>query len=149
MTKLQMHRVVSTFVPLLMTWVQSHITICQELLDHTSEDENFLKRIITVDEMWVYGYNVETKMQSSQLVGKNLPRLEKAWRVRSNIRVILMGFFDSEGVVRHEFLCQGQTVDHLYYLEVLKHLRESVRRRRHQLWRNNSWFLHHDNAPAH
>jgi hypothetical protein len=39
-------------------------------LDHTSEDENFLKRIITGDETWVYGYDVETKIQSSQWVGK-------------------------------------------------------------------------------
>jgi hypothetical protein len=29
-----------------------------------------MKRIITSDETWVYGYNVETKIQSSQWVGK-------------------------------------------------------------------------------
>ncbi|CAK9827073.1 Mariner Mos1 transposase [Anthophora retusa] len=28
-------------------------------------------------------------------------------------------------------------------------MRENVRRKRPELWRNNSWFLHHDNAPAH
>jgi hypothetical protein len=32
---------------------------------------------------------------------------------------------------------------------MLKRLRENVRRKIPQLWRNNSWFLHHDNAPAH
>jgi hypothetical protein len=37
------------------------------------------------------------------------------------------GFLDIEGVVRHEFLRQGQTVIHWYYLEVLKRLRENVR----------------------
>jgi hypothetical protein len=47
-------------------------------------------------------------------------------------------FFDIEGVVHHEFLLQGQTVNRWYYLEVLKHLRENVRRKRPQLWRNNS-----------
>jgi transposase len=51
--------------------------------------------------------------------------------------------------VHHEFLCQGQTVNRCYYLEVLKRLSGNVRRRRPHLWRNNSWFLHHDNAPAH
>jgi hypothetical protein len=40
-------------------------------------------------------------------------------------------------------------VNRWYYLEVLKHLREIVRRKRPQLWRRNSWFLNHDNAPAH
>jgi hypothetical protein len=42
-------------------------------------------------------------------------------------------FFDIKGVVHHEFLCKGQTVDHWYYLEVLKHLRENVSRERPQL----------------
>jgi hypothetical protein len=28
------------------------------------------------------------------------------------------GLFDTSGVVHHEFLCQGQTVNHWYYLEV-------------------------------
>lgn len=36
----------------------------------TNEDENFMKRIITSDETRVYGYDMETKMQSSQGVEK-------------------------------------------------------------------------------
>ena len=28
-------------------------------------------------------------------------------------------------------------------------LRESVRRKRQEKWRNGDWILHHDNAPAH
>jgi hypothetical protein len=44
---------------------------------------------------------------------------------------------------------QGQTANCLYYLDVLKCPRENVRRKRPQLWRNNSWFFHHDSAPAH
>jgi len=43
----------------------------------------------------------------------------------------------------------GQTVNQIYYLEVLKRLREKVRRKRPELIANNSWILHHDNAPAH
>jgi hypothetical protein len=59
------------------------------------------------------------------------------------------GFFYIKCVVHHEFLCQEQTVNCWYYLKVLKHLREDARRKRPQLWWNNSQFLHHDNAPAH
>jgi hypothetical protein len=63
MTKLEMHQIVSKFVPQFLTQDQrdSHVAICQELLDCASEDENFLKGIITDDETWVYGYNVEMK----------------------------------------------------------------------------------------
>ena len=41
------------------------------------------------------------------------------------------------------------TVNQVYYLEVLKRLREKDRRKRPELCGNNSWILHHDNAPAH
>jgi hypothetical protein len=94
-TKLEIYRVVSKFVPRLLTQDQrdSHVVISQELLDHASEDENFLKRIIIDNETWIYGYDVETKMQSSQWVGKNLPTLKKARRVRSNVKVMLAVFF--------------------------------------------------------
>ena len=34
-------------------------------------------------------------------------------------------------------------------MEVLKRLRENVRRKRPEYFANNSWILHHDNAPAH
>jgi len=34
-------------------------------------------------------------------------------------------------------------------LEVLKRLREKDRRKRPEIFANNSWILHHDNAPAH
>ena len=36
----------------------------QELLDRSNSDENVLKNVITGDETWVYGYDVETKVQS-------------------------------------------------------------------------------------
>jgi len=39
--------------------------IYQELLDCAHADPDFLKTIITGDETWVYGYNVETKAESS------------------------------------------------------------------------------------
>jgi len=54
------------------------VNISQELLDHVSVDENFLKTFVTGDETWVYVYDVETKAQSSQWVGQGSPRLKKA-----------------------------------------------------------------------
>src|SRR5215469_6301242 len=34
-------------------------------------------------------------------------------------------------------------------LRLLRRLRENVRRRRPELWREETWLLHHDNAPSH
>jgi hypothetical protein len=75
--------------------------------------------------------------------GKNSPRLKKAQRVRSIMKVMLTVFFDIEGVVHHEFLRRANS-ESGYYLKVLKFLRENVRRKRPQLWKNDSWFLHHE-----
>jgi len=56
---------------------------------------------------------------------------------------------DIRGIVHYEFVPTGQIVNQVYYLEVLKRLREEVRQKRPELFANNSWILHHDNAPAH
>jgi len=53
------------------------------------------------------------------------------------------------GIVQYEFVPTGQTVNQVYYLEVLERVRDKARRKRPELFANNSCILHHDNAPAH
>ena len=57
-------------------------------------------------------------------------------------------YFDIRGIVRYEFVPTGETVIQVYYLGVLKRLREKVRRKRPEIF-DNSWILHHVNVPAH
>ena len=54
-----------------------------------------------------------------------------------------------EGLFIMNLYQTGQTVNQVYYLEVVKRLREKVRRKRPEIFANNSWILLHDNAPAH
>ena len=110
---------------------------------------DLLKRVITGDELWVYGYDVETKAQSSQQMHTESPRPKKVRQIRSNVKVLITVFFDYHGVVHQEFLPKGRTVNKEYYIEVMRLLREAIRKKRPELWKNNSWLLHHDNAPAH
>jgi hypothetical protein len=58
-------------------------------------------------------------------------------------------FLDSEGIVQQEFVPPGQTANQHYCLEVVKRLREQVRRKCPERWRKQDWLLHIDNAPAH
>ncbi|GFY08975.1 protein GVQW3 [Trichonephila clavipes] len=58
-------------------------------------------------------------------------------------------FFYYEGIVHHKYAHTGQTINKEYYVEVLKRLRNAIRRKRPQLWESGDWLLHHDNAPAH
>ena len=62
---------------------------------------------------------------------------------------MLLVFFEWQGIIHHEFVPRGQTANKEFYVAVLKRLREAVRRKRPQLWTNQSWVLHHDNSPAH
>ena len=49
------------------------VEISQELPANANGNENFLKNIITGDETWVYGYDVEAKMQLLQWMGEGSP----------------------------------------------------------------------------
>jgi len=51
--------------------------------------------------------------------------------------------------VHKEFVPPGQAVNGKFYCEVLRQLRENVRRKRTEMWKNRDWLLHHDGAPAH
>ena len=148
---LSMRRVSAKFVPKLLNFDQKNrrMTIAQEMFNEVNEDPDFLKRVITGDESWVYGYDVETKAQSFQWKTPEEPTPKKARQVRSTVKVLLTVFFDYRGVVHQEFLPQGRTVNKEDYLQVMRRLREAIRKKRPELWKNHSWILHHDNAPAH
>jgi len=111
--KLYMRRVSAEFVPRLLTGDQkeNRVEISQELLANANGNENFFKNIIIGDETRVYGYDVETKMQSSQWMGKGSPRPKKARMSRSKIKVLLVVFFDWKGIVHHEFVPRGHMVN--------------------------------------
>jgi hypothetical protein len=42
------------------------VSVCSELKQQARDDPNFISNTITGDETWVYGYDSETKQQSSQ-----------------------------------------------------------------------------------
>jgi hypothetical protein len=62
---------------------------------------------------------------------------------KSQMKAVLIIFFDIKDIALFEFTPQGQTVNQAYYVEILEHLHEAVRRKRPELW-NSIWILHHD-----
>lgn len=148
---LKMSRVSAKFVPRLLAEDQKkcRLEIAQDNLDLIKSDPGLFKKVITGDESWVYGYDPETKAQSSQWKTREEQRPKKARQSRSNVKTMITVFFDQDGIVHHEYAPRGQTVNKEYYLEVLRRLRDAVRRKRPELWTSRDWLLHHDNAPAH
>jgi hypothetical protein len=61
---------------------------------------------------------------------------------------MLTVFFDYRRIVHHSYALEGQTINKVYYLEVIRHLCDAVRHKRTDLWASRNWQLHHDNAPA-
>ena len=74
----------------------------------------------------MYGYDIETKAQSSQWKRPVEPRTKKAHQARSNVKVLLTVFFDCNGIEHHEFLPQSRTVNKEYYLEVMRLLQHEA-----------------------
>jgi len=55
---------------------------------------------------------------------------------KSKFKVMMIVFFDIRCVIYIDWLPVGQTVNQVYYKNVLTTLRESVRRRRTDTWKN-------------
>ncbi|GFX19233.1 HTH_48 domain-containing protein [Trichonephila clavipes] len=144
---LNMRRVSAKFVPRLHTEDQQfqRLATSSDLFQSASDDPEFMKLIIT--GLWVYGYDPETKQQSSQWKTPGSPRPKKARQVRSKIKIMLIVFFDADGFVHHEYAAQDQTMNKEFYLDVMRRLREAVRRKRPVLWASSRRMLHRE-APA-
>jgi histone-lysine N-methyltransferase SETMAR len=62
---------------------------------------------------------------------------------------MLIVFFVIRGMLYLEFAPEGQTVNVEFYCNVLRRLREDIRRKRSEMWRASNWLFHDDNAPTH
>ena len=71
------------------------------MLTTFNDEPDLLKKVITGDESLVYGYDIETKAQSFQWKRPEELKPKKARQVRSNVKVLLTVFFDSNSVVHH------------------------------------------------
>jgi transposase len=98
--------------------------------------------------IYEYGYDPEIKQQSLKWKRPQLPRGIKARQVRSSTKSMFIVFFDVKRTVHREFVPPKTTVNSDFYCDVLRHLRENLRRRKLELWHNHNWLLHHDNGPA-
>ena len=93
-----------------------------------------LNKIVTDDESWVYGYDIEIKAQSSQwkICQKSQDRKK---HVKFGQMFLLTVFFDCNGLVHLEFLPQDRTLNKEYYLKVMRRLRETIYQKRIELWK--------------
>ena len=70
-----MRRVSAKFIPKLLK--ELYVEIAQDMQDCANNGLEFTKTIITSDETWVYGYDPESKFQSSQWKHSESPMPKK------------------------------------------------------------------------
>jgi len=108
-TDLNMRRVSAKFVPrvFMVEQKQQRLSISLELCNCAASDSSFLGNVIMGDETWVYGYDPETRVQSSQRKPPSSPCGKKARQSRSNIKVMMIVLFDLDGIVQAEFVSRN------------------------------------------
>jgi len=88
-----------------------------ELLDRAVSDSSFLGNVITGDEAWVYGYDPETRVQSSRWKSPS-SRLKKSLQTISNIKLVMIVFCDLDGIVRDAFNNNNNIYYYYYYYKL-------------------------------
>jgi hypothetical protein len=100
--------------------------ISRWIRQRNSDDATFLSRVIPGNESWIYGYDPETKQQSSQWKSPDSPRPKKVRQMKGKAKSMLIFFFDFEGIVHKEFALAGQTVNSTFCCGVLQRFHEDV-----------------------
>jgi len=139
--ELNMRRIAAKFVPHLLNNDQwdHRVQVCSELQKAVRHDPNFLSRVITGDESWLYNCDPETKQQSSQWKTPSSPWPNKVCQVRNNIHSTLIIFFYIRGTVPKEFVPPGQTLNGNIYCKVLRWLRGKYEAQ--MAWDVEEWTL--------
>ena len=96
--------IVAKFIPkiLLPEQKEHHVAVANDLFQTSTNEPDFLKKVITGDESQVYGYDPDRKSQLFPWKLLDSPCLEKVQQHYSKIEIMLTVFFDWEGVVYHE-----------------------------------------------
>ena len=110
--------------------------------------DDFLSRLVTVDETWVHYYEQENKAQSRQWVEPGSPRPKKFKTQPSAGKVMATVFWDAKGVIMLDFLPKRSTITGVYYAKLLDQLRTAICEKcRGKL--SKGVLLQQDNARVH
>jgi len=146
-----MSKVCARWVPRLLTPAhkQSRLDAAQKFFEmHQLEGDDIWDRIVTGDETWVHHATPETKRQSMVWQKKGNPPPKKAKVVHSASKVMATIFWDKKGILLVDYLTKGETINADRYCQVLKNLRDAIRKKRRGMLSKGILLLH-DNARPH
>ena len=118
-------------------------------MEYFRRDSNdFLSRLVSMDETWLYHYDPETKQQSMEWQHSCSPRSKK-FRVQKSARKVLASiFWDLGGILLINYLPKDQTINAEYYSSLLVQFKDILKEKRDGNFTKGFLSLH-DNAPSH
>jgi len=103
----------------------------EKLSEFFRRDPNdFLSRLLTMDETWLYHYDPETKQQSMECRHSGSPRPNNS-ECKNPLRKVLASiFWDQDGILLTDYLPKGQTINVEYYSSLLVQLKDILKEKR-------------------
>jgi len=87
------------------------LEITQQLLHRFREEGNeFLQKVVAIDETWIQDFEPELKSQSSERTGKGSPSTKKFKRAQSTVKQMMIFTYDCKGVIMTDRVPSGTTV---------------------------------------
>ena len=123
---LGMRKLTACLVPKSLTDEQmaTRASVCSVLLKCFRSKDDFLLRLVTVEETWVHYYEPENK---AQWVGLGSSRPKKFKTQPSAGKGMATVFWDAKGVIMLDFLPKRSTITGVYYANLLDQLRTAIR----------------------
>jgi len=121
----------------------------EQLLEFFRRDPNdFLSRLVTMDETCLYHYDLETKQQSLEWRHSGSPRPKKFQVQKSAEDVLASIFWHQDSILLIDYLPNGQTIKAEYYSSLLVQFKDILKKKHRGKFTKGASFLH-DNAPDH
>jgi len=95
-----------------------------------SDPNDFLSRLVTMDETWLYQYDPETKQQSMEWRYSGSPRPKKFRAQKSAGKVLASIFWVQDGILLIDYLPKGQTINEEYYSSLLVQMKDNLKEKR-------------------
>jgi len=105
-------KVTSWFVPHALSDDQRHerVQYAKDIIKTACRNKNLLNSIVAEDETWCFRYDPTTKCPSAEWKSPASPKDKKVRLQKSNVKTMLVCFYDSKGIIHHEFVPEGQIV---------------------------------------
>ena len=109
------------------------------------DPNDLLSWLVTMDETWLYHYDLETKQQSMEWCHRGSPRPKKFQVPKSAGRVLASIFWDQDSILLIDYLSKGQTINAEFYSSLLVQLKDILKEKHCGKFTKGVLFLH-DNA---